>query len=190
VNSTRIIYKYGIKNRVEKKVYETPQFTYIRMAMALAKDETTSKMEDILNWYKFFSANLINTPTPNFNNLGTLNRGYASCCLFAAGDTIPSLAAADHIGYMMTAASAGLGRSTLTRSIGDPVRNGAIIHQGKMPYWRHEETAVISNTQGGRGGSETTFVSIYDPEVRKALMAQNTRTPIKDQIRNIHFAFL
>lgn len=186
----QIIYKYGIQNRVEKKVYETPQFTYIRMAMALAKDETTNKMEDILNWYKFFSANLINTPTPNFNNLGTLNRGYASCCLFAAGDTIPSLAAADHIGYMMTAASAGLGRSTLTRSIGDPVRNGAIIHQGKMPYWRHEETAVISNTQGGRGGSETTFVSIYDPEVRKALMAQNTRTPIKDQIRNIHFAFL
>jgi ribonucleoside-diphosphate reductase alpha chain len=80
----QIIYKYGIQNRVEKKVYETPQFTYIRMAMALAKDETTNKMEDILNWYKFFSANLINTPTPNFNNLGTLNRSYASCCLRAS----------------------------------------------------------------------------------------------------------
>ena len=187
----QIIYKYGVQNRVKKDIYETPQFVYMRMAMALAKDEKGNKLTHIKKWYDFFSLHgLINAPTPNYNNLGTLNRGYASCCLFAAGDTIASLAAADHIGYMMTAASAGLGRATMTRSIGDPVRNGAIVHQGKMPYWRHEETAVVANTQGGRGGSETTFVSIYDPEARKALMAQNTRTPIKDQIRNVHFAFI
>ena len=34
--------KYAIRNRITNEVYETPQFIFMRMAMALAEDERES----------------------------------------------------------------------------------------------------------------------------------------------------
>lgn len=53
------------------------------------------------------------------------------------------------------AMSAGIGGNLNVRSVGDPVRNGAITHQGKMPYYNHIAGAVMANMQAGRGGACT-----------------------------------
>ena len=179
--------KYAIRNRITNEVYETPQFIFMRMAMALAEDEKENRLEHVVKWYNYFSWNMINAPTPNYTNLGTLNRGLLSCCLYLAGDSIGSLAAADHISYIMTAMSAGIGGALLTRSINDPVRNGVIRHQGKMPYYDLLGKSVHANRQGGRGGAATTYISCFDPEVIKVINAQNPRTPVDAQNRDIHF---
>lgn len=43
-----IFKKYGLQNRVTKTNYETPQFTYMRMAMAIAEDQPRSRrMRDV-----------------------------------------------------------------------------------------------------------------------------------------------
>lgn len=185
----QVIYKYGLVNRLSNDQKETPQFTYMRMACALAKLEPKeTKIKTVKEYYDAFSQFKINAPTPNFTNLGTPHRGYASCCLITSGDTAPSLAAADHAAYVMTYMSAGIGRFLETRSEGDPIRNGTIVHQGKMPYFNAGAGAVTANVQGGRGGSDTEYVSIFDPEIKTIIMAQNPLTPIKKQQRGIHFA--
>ena len=185
----QIIYKYGLCNRILKKQQETPQFVYMRMAMALAKFEAPeNQLATIKEYYSSFSKNKINAPTPNFTNLGTPHRGYASCCLITASDSAPSLAAADHAAYVMTYMSAGIGRFLNCRSIGDSVRGGAIEHQGKMPYFESAAGAVKANLQGGRGGADTEYVTVFDPEIETIVMAQNPRTPLKKQNRKIHFA--
>jgi ribonucleoside-diphosphate reductase alpha chain len=179
--------KYVLQNIKTKEKYETPQFMYMRMAMHICQ-----KMPDRLYHVKKFYDNLslfkINAPSPNFFNLGTAHRGYSSCCLYKAGDTAKSLAIGDHIAYTMTYMSAGIGSYLECRSLGDTIRNGKIIHNGKLPYYKALASAVLANTQGGRGGAATTYFSCYDPEVLTIIMTQNQRTPAAKQNRDIHFA--
>lgn len=124
--------KYSIQNKLTGEEFETPQFIYMRMAMALAEDEPEAiKMQEVKAWYDNFSLNKINAPTPNYVNLGTEHNGYASCCLYTVADNAASLAIGDHIAYTMTYMSAGIGGYIDTRSVGDPIRAATIIHQGR-----------------------------------------------------------
>lgn len=182
--------KYSLINRSSKKSYETPQFTYIRMAMALSQSIKVNRLEQVKSYYDSFSENALNAPTPNYVNLGTPHKGYASCCLFKSDDTIDSLAIGDYIAYKMTAQSAGLGSIINTRSIGDKVRGGSIEHQGKYLYTKSRAAAAKANQQAGRGGADTEHYSAYDPEAFMFARLQNPRTPVDKRNRDIHFSMI
>lgn len=185
----QIRFKYALRNKVTGKEYESAQFVYMRMAMAMAENEKTDKMLHVANWYELLSKNIINPPTPNFVNLGTSLNGYASCCLFTTLDTAASLAAADHIAYMMTCMSAGLGGHIKTRSLLDSVRGGTIRHQGKLPYYRAAVGATAANLQNGRGGALTEHYTAYDPEVKVIQKLRHPTTPEAKRIAGCHYSF-
>lgn len=181
-----IVNKYGLSNRVEKILYETPQFIFMRMAMDLAEDEP-DRLQHIRKWYKYFSKNKINAPTPNYINLGTPHKGLISCCLYTVGDSAESLAIGDHIAYTMTYMSAGIGGYKNVRSIGNPVKGGLIKHMGKLPYFAATGKAVTANIQASRGGANNDYFSCYDPEVIDIIYLQNPRTSAAKQNRDMHF---
>lgn len=185
-----IIKKYSIQNRNSNVKYETPQFTFIRMAMALAETETQNKLEHVKNWYDHLSLNRLNAPTPNYINLGTPHQSYTSCCLYVSNDSAKSLAIGDHIAYTMTYRSSGIGANINSRSIGDSVGNGRLEHQGKLPYYKALAGAIKANLQAGRGGACTTYYSAYDPEALSIALLQNPRTPRDKQNRDLHFAVM
>lgn len=186
----QIRFKYALRNKKTGKEYETPQFVYMRMAMALAENEPADeRLTHIKAWYSHFSGNRLNPPTPNFVNLGTRLNGYASCCLYTTDDTAPSLAAGDHIAYMMTCMSAGIGTHIKTRSLGDPVRGGVIQHQGKLPYYRSMVGAIGANLQNGRGGASTVYYTAYDPEVETIQKLRHPMTPTSKRIAGCHYNF-
>jgi ribonucleotide reductase alpha subunit len=181
--------KYSLKNRVGKKEYETSQFVYMRMAMALAETQPIeTRLEDIKQWYDHFSEGRINCPTPNYVNLGTSHRGYASCCLHSAADNAASLAINDHISYTMTYMNAGIGTHLNIRSIGDPVKNGMISHQGKLPYYRAMVGAVTAQMQNGRGGACTTHYNLFDPEVEVINKLKNPKSTEDKKIRGMDYS--
>ena len=70
--------------------------------------------------------------------------------LLQQNDSASSLAAADHIAYMMTCASAGIGAHIKTRSRVQRVRQGLITHLGKLPYYKVAQAAVGANLQSSR----------------------------------------
>jgi len=185
----QIRYKYALRNKVTKTEYESAQFVYMRMAMALGENEKTDKLTHVKKWYEHFSHGRLNAPTPNYVNLGTRLNGYASCCLYTTEDSAPSLAAGDHIAYMMTCASAGIGTHLKTRSIGDGIRGGLIQHQGKLPYIRAMVGAIGANLQNGRGGASTMFYSAYDPEVEVIQKLRHPMTPATKKIDGCHYSF-
>ena len=186
----QIRYKYALRNKLTGKEYESPQFVYMRMAMALAEDEKPAeRLVHVKSWYDHFSYNRINCPTPNFVNLGTKLNGYASCCLYTTHDSAPSLAAGDHIAYMMTCMSAGIGTHIKTRSLGDPIRSGMIQHQGKLPYYRAMVGAIQANLQNGRGGASTIHYTAYDPEVEVIQKLRHPMTPANKKIGGCHYSF-
>src|SRR5699024_12106123 len=116
----------------------------------------------VQRFYDAFSRKTMSAPTPNYVNLGTRLRGFASCCLYVTDDNEASLSIGDHIAYRMTAASAGIGSHIITRSKGDPVRGGAIEHMGKLPYFAAMGKAIRAIMQAGRGGACTTYYSGFD----------------------------
>lgn len=179
--------KYSLSNKTTKQVYETPQYVYARMAMALVVDET-DRVTKAKKFYKYFSENKINAPTPNYVNLGTKHKGFISCCLYTSGDSASSLAIGDHIAYTMTYMSAGIGGFINSRSMGDEVKSGIIRHMGKLPYFKSVGSAVNANMQTSRGGACTQYFSCFDPEVIDIIHLQNPRTPISKQNRDLHFA--
>jgi ribonucleotide reductase alpha subunit len=111
-----------------------------------------------------------------------------NCCLYTVGDTAKSLAIGDHIAYTMTYMSAGIGSHLNVRSTGDKVRGGAILHQGKLPYFKSLASAVCANIQAGRGGACTSYFNSFDPEVETISMLQNPRSTEDKKNRDIHFA--
>jgi ribonucleotide reductase alpha subunit len=181
--------KYALSNKTTKKIFETPQFTAMRMAMTLAQKDP-NKLQAVVALYDMFSNFRGSAPTPNYTNLGTPHRGFVSCCLYVAADDVRSIGVAEHVAYTMTYMSAGIGGLTNVRSIGDGVRNGTVTHQGKLPYFKSLGGTVNENRQGARGGASTQYISIFDPEIIDVIYLQNPRTPIKRQNRDLHFAVL
>jgi len=182
--------KYALQNRVTGDEYESQQFVYMRMAMALAeKEPRETRLVDVKNWYEHFSQKRINAPTPNYVNLGTPLRGYASCMTYTTQDSAQSLAVGDHIAYIMTCMSAGVGSHINTRSMGDPVRKGLISHQGKLPYYRALDGAVHANLQSGRGGAVTVHYHAFDPEVEVIAQLKNPMSTEDKKIRGLDYSF-
>ncbi|MFA5520490.1 MAG: ribonucleoside-diphosphate reductase subunit alpha [Castellaniella sp.] len=182
--------KYAISDRVRGRHFETPQFIYMRMAMALAEDQPRARrMHDVERFYEHLSMNRINAPTPNHVNLGTPLRGYASCCLYTTDDNARSIAVGNHIANTMTYMSAGIGAHMQTRSINDPVRGGMIRHQGKLPYYRALVAEVKANLQNGRGGACTAYFPIFDPEVDALLRLKNPMSTEDRKIRGMDYSW-
>lgn len=185
-----IIHKYALKDRVTGTVYETPQFVFMRMALELSVHESNvdKRRNHIKKFYTYLSDGKLNAPTPNYTNLGTKLRGFASCNLMTTKDSAASLAAHDHIAYTMTYMSAGIGSHINSRSIGDSVRSGQIAHLGKLPLYRSLSYAVKAMTQNSRGGSATTYYSCFDPEVETIMRLKNPMSTEDKKIRGLDYA--
>lgn len=186
----QVMDKYVINDRVNKQVYESPQFMYMRMALQnMERMPKDRRMEDVVELYTLLSTKKINPPTPFSINLGTPKKQYASCCVITTEDTAASLAAADHIAYMMTCASAGIGSHIKSRSKGDKVRQGAIQHMGKLPYYKMQQAAVSANLQSSRGGANTMHFNALDPEIFDLLKLKNVQTIADKRIKDIDYSF-
>ena len=179
--------KYAIRDLVNNIDYETPQFIHMRVAMRLAQN-LPNRIEVAKKFYSYFSTSKINIPTPYYTNSGTDKNGFLSCCLYTTNDTAPSLAAGDHIAYMMTVNSSGIGANIRTRAIGSSVRGGIIEHQGKFPYYKSLGGAINANRQNGRGGAATATFSVYDPQVLDIQKLKNPRMPDAKRNRDIDYA--
>lgn len=183
--------KYSLKDRVDGIYYETPQFTMMRVAMRMCQNKGTGaeRIARIKRHYDAYSRDMVNVPTPYYTNSGTANSGFLSCCLHTNDDNLLSLAAANHISYMMTAASAGIGSKSYTRAAGDKVRGGLIEHMGRINYNRAEVAMINANMQNGRGGSQSQFFDSVDIESIAIIPMKNPMTPLAKQVRGLDYGF-
>lgn len=181
--------KYVVRNRVEEITLESPQMMYMGMAMANMQGMPKERrINDVVKLYEYLSDKKICAPTPFMTNLRTPSRSYASCSVNTTHDSAESLAAGDHIAYIMTTQSAGVGSHIKTRSKGDSVRGGTTVHQGKRPYYKMIESAVNANLQQSRGGSATMHVNVLDPEIEDIITWKSKKTSIKVRVDGIHYS--
>jgi ribonucleotide reductase alpha subunit len=91
-----IMDSYALGNVVTGERVETPQFTYLRMAIAVGSSYLAPQRIDVIKeTYELLSTKVISAPTPNFTHLGTKNNGLASC--FPAGSKVLTSSGIKHI---------------------------------------------------------------------------------------------
>jgi ribonucleoside-diphosphate reductase alpha chain len=180
--------KYAMQNRVTGQVYETPQFTYMRMAMVVYEKEPLEiRIRQITEMFNHFREKELSAPTPNYVYLGATTMGLASCCLYTTADDGESLATGDYIANIMTQAGAGIGANIITRGVGEPVRGGSIKHGGKLSYLRANAFSTTANKQGSRGGAGNVNYTIFDPEAPVLSQLRNPRALASARIRELHY---
>lgn len=182
--------KYCLRNRKTGQEFETMQYAIMRLAMVYLEHEKENRMDLVVESYGILSSAILGQPSPFYINYGTSLHGYASCCVITADDKRKSIQAANHAVDVMTTFSAGIGLQYELRQLGDPIRNGAILHEGTFGYHRGASAISVSSKQAGRSGAVTGFINAYHPQAPVMIKQRNPMTPHKLQNRDMHMAML
>jgi len=181
--------KYLVQNRSIKKIYETPQFAYMLIAMTFFKDYKERRMSLIKKAYNYFSKHKINLPTPIMAGVRTPMKSYASCSLFTVSDTLKSIFSNNSAVGFATASRYGIGLNlSRLRATNSPIRNGEVIHTGPIPFAKTFESTVKSCHQNGiRGGSATVNFSWFHYDIMDILVLKNNAGTDDNRVRKLDY---
>lgn len=180
--------KYLVQNRVTGQLYESPQFIYMLVPMALFADNP-DRMDLIKKFYDAASSQKISLPTPIMSGLRTPTRQFSSCVLIEASDDLDGINAASGAIIKYVSQKAGIGLNAgMIRALGSEIRGGDARHTGLIPFYKHFQTAVKSCSQGGvRGGAATVFYPLWHLEVENLLVLKNNRGVDENRVRHLDY---
>jgi len=181
--------KYLVQNRTTKKLYETPQFAYMLIAMTLFKDYKEDRASYVKKAYNYFSQHKINLPTPIMAGVRTTLKSYASCALFSVDDTLDSIFANNSAIGMATANRYGIGiNASRIRAVNSPVKGGMVTHTGPIPFLKMYEATVKSCHQNGlRGGSATVNIAWFHHDIEDILVLKNNAGTDDNRVRKLDY---
>ena len=122
--------KYLVQDRSSGKVYETPQFMYLLIAMTIFADyPKKTRLDYVSRYYQAISKHRINIPTPIMGGVRTPLRQFASCVLVDSDDTLDSIFSSDMAIGKYVAQRAGIGiNAGRIRGINSKIRGGEVQH--------------------------------------------------------------
>jgi ribonucleoside-diphosphate reductase alpha chain len=182
--------KYLVQNRVTKKIYESPQFLYILVAMCLfANYKGQARLDFIKRFYDAVSTFKISLPTPIMSGVRTPTRQFSSCVLIECGDSLDSINATTSAIVKYVSQRAGIGvNAGRIRALGSEIRGGEAQHTGCLPFYKLFQSAVKSCSQGGvRGGAATLFYPLWHLEVESLLVLKNNRGVEENRVRHLDY---
>ncbi|KQT41706.1 MULTISPECIES: class 1a ribonucleoside-diphosphate reductase subunit alpha [unclassified Methylophilus] len=182
--------KYLVQNRVTKKIYESPQFLYILVAMCLfANYKGQARLDLIKRFYDAVSTFKISLPTPIMSGVRTPTRQFSSCVLIECDDSLDSINATSSAIVKYVSQRAGIGvNAGRIRALGSEIRGGEAQHTGCLPFYKLFQSAVKSCSQGGvRGGAATLFYPLWHLEVESLLVLKNNRGVEENRVRHLDY---
>lgn len=183
--------KYAMRDRSSDSVQplETPQLTYIMIAVLSALD--TNSLKDIKSYYNDFSMWDISLPTPIMAGLRSPTKQFSSCTLISSDDTLKSITASSEAIALYASKKAGIGiDGSRLRAEGSSVgKEKAVKHTGVMPFFRKWESSLKSCSQGGvRGASATLTASIWHSEIEQILVLKNNKGTPDSRVRKLDYS--
>lgn len=182
--------KYLIQDRSNHRIFETPQFAYMIIAMVcFGRYQGSIRLQYVKKAYDFFSKFKINIPTPLMAGVRSKVRQYASCCLIDIDDTLPSIFSSSTAAGYATGSRYGIGLNIgRVRPLNSPIRNGEVIHTGVIPFLKLMESTVKSCHQNGiRGGSATVNFPFWHYEVEDMLTLKNNSGTDDNRVRKLDY---
>lgn len=187
----QVIDKYLVRNRTTKQVFETPQYMYALIPMALFRleEDKAKRLDYIKRYYDQISTFKLNIPTPIMAGARTTTRQYSSCVLIDIGDSMASINATREATSLYIARKAGIGFNWRVRAMGDSIRNGEVEHTGIVPFIQTNERIVRETMQNGiRGGSATNHLPFWHPEVESYIVLKNNKGTEENRARKLDYS--
>ncbi|WP_201537664.1 class 1a ribonucleoside-diphosphate reductase subunit alpha [Psychrobacter immobilis] len=182
--------KYLVQDRVNKTVFESPQFLYMLVGMCLfSRYEKSERLNYVKRFYDATSEFKISLPTPIMAGVRTPSRQFSSCVLIECGDSLDSINATTSAIVRYVSQRAGIGiNAGRIRALGSPIRGGEAQHTGCIPFYKLFQTAVKCCSQGGvRGGAATLFYPLWHLEVESLLVLKNNRGVEDNRVRHMDY---
>lgn len=174
--------KYSI--RKDGEAIETPHVGAMGIALGLLGD-TQEAYEQALDIIQ----GKTNMPTPALNGIRNGDYDTISCCVISGGDSLPSIAVAQHIAEMYTGKKSGIGIEFSVREKGADVKGGKVKHLGMHPIYKHTDSAVKEFTQVTRGGNATVTYKVIDPDVQDIALWKTQRVDLEHRIDKLDYSF-
>ena len=187
----QVVDKYLVQDRSSGKVYETPQFMYIMIALTIFRDyPKETRLSYVKRYYDAISKHRINIPTPIMAGVRTPIRQFASCVLVDVDDTLDSIFSSDMAIGRYVAQRAGIGiNAGRIRGINSKIRGGEVQHTGVVPFLKKFEATVRCCTQNGiRGGSATVHFPIWHQEIEDILVLKNNKGTEDNRVRKLDYS--
>ena len=187
----QVVDKYLVQDRSTGKVYETPQFMYIMVALTMFSEYPKEKrLNYVRRYYDAISRHKLNIPTPIMAGVRTPIRQFASCVLVDSDDTLDSIFSSDMAIGKYVAQRAGIGiNAGRIRGINSKIRGGEVQHTGVLPFLKKFESTVRCCTQNGiRGGSATVHFPIWHQEIRDILVLKNNKGTEDNRVRKLDYS--
>jgi ribonucleoside-diphosphate reductase alpha chain len=182
--------KYLVQNRVNKTVYETPQYLNILVTATLFhKYPTDTRMKYIKEFYDYLSEGYISLPTPIMAGLRTKVKQFSSCVLIETEDTLNSINATTNAIVNYVSRKAGIGiEAGHIRAVDSEIRNGDARHTGVQPFYRLFQSAVKSCSQGGvRNGAATLYAPLWHLEIENILTLKSNKRAEETAVRHLDY---
>ena len=187
----QVVDKYLVQDRSTGKVFETPQFMYIMIALTIFRDyPKETRLSYVRRYYDAISKHKINIPTPIMAGVRTPLRQFASCVLVDVDDTLDSIFSSDMAIGKYVAQRAGIGiNAGRIRGINSKIRGGEVQHTGVVPFLKKFESTVRCCTQNGiRGGSATVHFPIWHIEIEDILVLKNNKGTEDNRVRKLDYS--
>ncbi len=177
--------RYFIKDPVSKKMFDTPQGFWMRVAMGLALVEKPEVREQkVVDFYEIMSQMYFVPSTPTLFHAGTNHPQLSSCYLNTIEDDLSHIFKVIGDNAQMSKWSGGIGTDfTNLRGIGALIKGTGVESQGIIPFLKvaNDTTAAINRSGKRRGAAvvylETWHIDIEDfLELRKNTGDERRRT--------------
>jgi ribonucleoside-diphosphate reductase alpha chain len=187
----QVVDKYLVQDRSNGRIYETPQFAYMLIAMTIFQEyPKETRLSYVKRYYDAISKHKINIPTPIMAGVRTPLRQFASCVLVDIDDTLDSIFSSDMAIGKYVSQRAGIGiNAGRIRGINSKIRCGEVQHTGVIPFLKKFESTVRCCTQNGiRGGSATVHFPIWHQEIEDILVLKNNKGTEDNRVRKLDYS--
>ncbi|MEM7481753.1 MAG: ribonucleoside-diphosphate reductase subunit alpha [Acidobacteriota bacterium] len=148
--------------RSGKRLLETPQAFWMRVAMGLAVDED-HREERALEFYDLMSRLLYVPSTPTLFHSGTPRPQLSSCYLTTVSDDLAHIFKSLSDNAQLSKWSGGLGNDwTSIRATGAPIKSTHVESQGVIPFLKiANDVTMAINRSGKRRGATCAYLETW-----------------------------
>ncbi|MDB5225753.1 MAG: Ribonucleoside-diphosphate reductase [Candidatus Adlerbacteria bacterium] len=160
---------YLSKEHKTRKLLETPQMFWMRVAMGCALAEKTPELREsqAIEFYEIMSAMYYMPSSPTLYHAGTTVPQLSSCFLSTVPDDLHSIFDEYKDGAQLLKYAGGLGVDwSYIRAAGSLVSKTGVESQGVVPFLRIENDVTISiNRSGRRRGATAVYLEYWHLEI-------------------------
>jgi ribonucleoside-diphosphate reductase alpha chain len=180
--------RYLLKTRVKpQRVFELPQWLWMRVAMGLAINEE-NKEERAIEFYNILSQFYLVSSTPTLFNSGTTHSQMSSCYINVLEDSMEGIFKNYADCAQLSKWAGGIGTDwTPVRSKGTKIRGTNGESQGIIPFIKiYNDVALAVNQGGKRKGAMAAYLEVWHADLYEFLELRKNTGDERRRAHDIH----